>query len=99
MEDAALGLAWVEMIEMRPDGRESISAAHPMFLTTRCDICDEMSSLFSGADLQGRRDMAGVLKVHTPPSHPTSPSHTRLPPPTHTPQSPTHPLMRIQVLT
>eukprot|EP00873_Tetraselmis_striata_P002115 jgi/Tetstr1/422379/TSEL_013219.t1 len=62
MDDAALGLAWLEVIETLPGGREAISQAHPMFLTTRCDICQEMTSLFQNASPAARREMAGILK-------------------------------------
>lgn len=64
MQDAALGLAWVEVVERLANGRdELISQSYPMFLTTRCDICEEMSSVFSDASPAQSRDMAGVLKV------------------------------------
>mmetsp|Transcript_43364 Transcript_43364/g.112343 ORF Transcript_43364/g.112343 Transcript_43364/m.112343 type:complete len:865 (-) Transcript_43364:303-2897(-) len=62
MDDNALGLAWLEVIETLPDGGEAISQPHPMFLTTRSDMCAEMSSLFEHAGPAQRRDMAGVLK-------------------------------------
>lgn len=65
MDDNALGLAWLEVIETLPDGGEAISQPHPMFLTTRSDMCAEMSSLFEHAGPAQRRDMAGVLKVRS----------------------------------
>lgn len=64
MEDAALGLAWVEVVDCLAGVREEyVSHPYPMFLTTRCDVCGEISSLFSEASPQQSRDMAGVLKV------------------------------------
>mmetsp|Transcript_32542 Transcript_32542/g.82106 ORF Transcript_32542/g.82106 Transcript_32542/m.82106 type:complete len:744 (+) Transcript_32542:156-2387(+) len=64
MEDAALGLAWVEVVDCLARVREEyVSHPYPMFLTTRCDVCGEISSLFSEASPQQSRDMAGVLKA------------------------------------
>mmetsp|Transcript_24449 Transcript_24449/g.62757 ORF Transcript_24449/g.62757 Transcript_24449/m.62757 type:complete len:365 (-) Transcript_24449:39-1133(-) len=63
LDDNALGLAWLEIIETLPGGDEAVSLPHPMFLTTRSDMCQEMSSLFETACAATRRDMAGILKV------------------------------------
>eukprot|EP00873_Tetraselmis_striata_P040479 jgi/Tetstr1/460743/TSEL_005928.t1 len=62
LDDNALGLAWLEIIETLPGGDEAVSLPHPMFLTTRSDMCQEMSSLFETASPATRRDMAGILK-------------------------------------
>eukprot|EP00873_Tetraselmis_striata_P010233 jgi/Tetstr1/430497/TSEL_020305.t2 len=73
MEDDALGLAWLEVIEVLPGGGETVSRPHPMFLTTRNDMCEEMTSLFQNAGPGQRREMAGVLKDLEEVLHPEDP--------------------------
>jgi hypothetical protein len=70
MADAALGLAWVEVVETLPGGCEAVSAAVPMLLTTRCDICEEVSMLFEGVNPYERRAKAGVLRELAEVFHP-----------------------------
>jgi len=73
MDDDALGMAWLEVVEELPGGNETVSRPHPMFLTTRNDMCAEMTSLFQDADPVQRHEMAGVLKDLEEVVHPEDP--------------------------
>jgi hypothetical protein len=56
-------LAWLEVLQTLPTGQLLVSQPYPMFLTTYCDICEEMSIMFSGLSPPEARSLAGVLKV------------------------------------
>jgi len=74
VNDGALGLAWLEVLQTLPTGQLLVSQPYPMFLTTYCDICEEMSIMFSGLSPPEARSLAGVLKDLEDLYHPFDPS-------------------------